>query len=87
DFPDTDLHGTIIFPYTSIEEAEQVLNRVRLHIASLHHQQVTLSGGVTDVCTSPDQSYKRADLALYESKTSGRNQISVLTAMEMHHFA
>lgn len=58
----------IIFPYTSIEEAEQVLNRVRLHIASLHHQQVTLSGGVTDVCTSPDQSYKRADLALYESK-------------------
>ncbi|RBM42433.1 diguanylate cyclase [Vibrio tarriae] len=77
----------IIFPYTSIEEAEQVLNRVRLHIASLHHQQVTLSGGVTDVCTSPDQSYKRADLALYESKTSGRNQISVLTAMEMHHLA
>ncbi|ENM5833169.1 sensor domain-containing diguanylate cyclase [Vibrio metoecus] len=77
----------IIFPHTSVEEAERVLNRVRLYIASIHQQKVTLSGGVTDLCSIPDQSYKRADLALYESKSSGRNQIAVLTAAEMHHFA
>lgn len=77
----------IIFPHTSVEEAERVLNRVCLYIASIHQQKVTLSGGVTDLCSIPDQSYKRADLALYESKSSGRNQIAVLTAAEMHHFA
>lgn len=77
----------IIFPHTSVEEAERVLNRVRLYIASIHQQKVTLSGGVTDLCSIPDQSYKRADLALYESKSSGRNQIAVLTTAEMHHFA
>ncbi|ENM5751848.1 sensor domain-containing diguanylate cyclase [Vibrio mimicus] len=77
----------IIFPYTSIEEAERVLNRVRLYIASTQPHDVTISGGVTDLCSIPDQSYKRADLALYESKSSGRNQISILTQAEMHHFA
>lgn len=77
----------VIFPHTNIEEAEIVLNRVRTYISRIHDDGVTISGGVTDICSNPDQTYKRADLALYESKSSGRNQISILTHAEMHHFA
>lgn len=77
----------IIFPHTSIKEAERVLNRIRLYITAIHPQRVTISGGVTDLCEEPEKSYKRADLALYESKSSGRNQISVLTSSEMYHYS
>lgn len=77
----------IIFPYTSLQEAERVLNRIRHYIATVHHQPVTISAGITTLCKKPEKSYQRADLALYESKASGRNQISVLTEAEMDHLA
>lgn len=72
----------VIMPHTPLAEAEIVINRVRTAIHIESDLGVTISAGVTDVCDDPGASYKRADIALYESKTLGRNQVNVLTAGE-----
>lgn len=77
----------IIMPHTSLEEAEKVLNRLRVAIFDQHKGELSISSGITDVTESTADVYQRADLALYESKASGRNLVSVLTSTEMVHFA
>ncbi len=78
----------ILLPNTSLKEAEVILNclRVAIHLAD-DSLSVTVSGGVTDICDCGEATYKRADLALYESKTAGRNQISCFPSSEMDQIA
>ncbi|WP_394134235.1 sensor domain-containing diguanylate cyclase [Aliivibrio fischeri] len=78
----------ILLPNTSLKEAEMILNRLRvaIHLAD-GPKTITVSGGVTDICDSGEATYKRADLALYESKTAGRNQISCFPSSEMDQIA
>ncbi|WP_275725506.1 diguanylate cyclase [Vibrio furnissii] len=77
----------IILPHTPIDEAETVLNRLRVAVFDLHQGDLSVSGGLTDITEVPEEVYQRADMALYESKESGRNVVSVLTSAEMVHFA
>lgn len=66
----------VIMPHIAAAEAELVLNRVRLAINAESDIGITVSIGFTDILSSVAQSYKRADTALYQSKSSGRNQVS-----------
>ncbi|WP_122035332.1 sensor domain-containing diguanylate cyclase [Aliivibrio sp. EL58] len=77
----------IILPNTQLQEAEIILNRLRVAVYLYDDIKVTISGGVTDISNSSEASYKRADLALYESKTAGRNQISCFSSDEMAQIA
>lgn len=72
----------IIMPHTTLSEAEVVVNRLRTAIHLENDLNVTVSAGLTEVSESSAQSYKRADIALYESKSSGRNCVSVLSVSE-----
>ncbi|MDN3685853.1 hypothetical protein QW180_29080 [Vibrio sinaloensis] len=69
-------------PHTPLNEAEIVVNRLRTAIHIESELGITISAGVTDICEDSSASYKRADIALYESKTLGRNQVNVLTTSE-----
>ncbi|MDD9194807.1 diguanylate cyclase [Aliivibrio sp. S3MY1] len=77
----------IILPNTQLQEAEIILNRLRIAVNLYIDIKVTISGGITDICNSREASYKRADLALYESKTAGRDQISCFSSDEMAQIA
>ncbi|MDN3608990.1 diguanylate cyclase [Vibrio ostreicida] len=67
----------IIMPHTNIEEAELALERVRIAVEMAPDVPVTISAGLTDLTGNSTRCYKCADIALYESKTLGRNQISL----------
>ncbi|MDP2572903.1 diguanylate cyclase [Vibrio penaeicida] len=67
----------IILPNTQVEQAGVLMNRLRVSIELEPSNRVTVSAGVTDVCSDTKRSYKCADIALYESKTQGRNRVSV----------
>lgn len=77
----------LIMPHTSIGEAEIVVNRLRTAIHLETSMGITVSAGVTDICSRSSDSYKRADIALYESKSLGRNQVSVLSTHESDSIA
>ncbi|HLT63020.1 MAG TPA: GGDEF domain-containing protein [Pseudohongiella sp.] len=73
----------ILLPETRPADAEHVLNKLRMAIASIpfhfksHQIRITLSFGV--VAAVPDDTvetlFARADKALYQAKQSGRNQV------------
>jgi diguanylate cyclase (GGDEF)-like protein/PAS domain S-box-containing protein len=77
----------IIMPHTDLREAEMVLNRVRTAINIESELNITVSAGATEISAKPEETYKRADIALYESKSLGRNQVSVLSVSETHSIA
>jgi len=77
----------ILLPNTELKEAEIIINRLRTSISLSGKVKVTVSGGITDVCISCESSYKRADIALYESKANGRNQISLFSSKDMAQIA
>ncbi|WP_440889666.1 diguanylate cyclase [Vibrio sp. WZ-1] len=66
----------IIMPHTSAKEAEIVLNRLRVAVEIHTELNVTISLGYTDLTANSTRSYKCADIALYEAKSSGRNCVS-----------
>lgn len=68
----------IVLPHTKPNEAYCVLNRLRVAISLELDDQVTVSGGVTNVTHDSKLSYKCADLALYEAKANGRNNICLV---------
>ncbi len=72
----------IIMPHTTLQEAEMCLNRLRLTIELNRNISVTVSIGVTDLTANSTRSYKCADIALYEAKSSGRNRVAVCTSRE-----
>ncbi len=76
----------VFLPETDIDQALQVAERIRQKIANLNLEfdskilPITVSIGLaTYVSTDPtiDEMLKRADLALYEAKRGGRNQVVV----------
>ncbi|MEZ8824368.1 diguanylate cyclase [Vibrio amylolyticus] len=69
----------LIMPHTQLDEAERVLNRLREAVSLMSEYEITVSGGVSDIDNSVPGTYKRSDVALYRSKTSGKNLISVMT--------
>ncbi|NOH96393.1 diguanylate cyclase [Vibrio sp. 99-70-13A1] len=67
----------LLMPHTSLAEAQLVLNRLREQVEQTDGTKVTISIGFTDLTNNSTRSYKCADIALYESKSSGRNQVSL----------
>jgi two-component system cell cycle response regulator len=76
----------IVMPGTSLADAERIAERIRLHVGQAPIQvcggaarlSVTISIGVAatlDADDTLDLLLKRADEALYEAKTSGRNRV------------
>ena len=65
----------VVMPQTSIEGAAVFADRIRARIAE--KLPVTVSGGVTGVlqCDTAESLVARADKALYEAKTAGRNRV------------
>ncbi|MBS0298511.1 MAG: diguanylate cyclase [Proteobacteria bacterium] len=75
----------ILLPNTSLEEAVQILSRIRRNLTKkffLHENKrllITFSAGVAQLRTGESQEsiYKRADEAMYRAKRSGKNQILI----------
>lgn len=72
----------VIMPSTRIEQAQQIIERLRGAVEAEPHLSVTVSAGITDLTLDATRSYKCADIALYESKKSGRNQVSTFLSQE-----
>lgn len=72
----------LILPHTDLREAEVVLNRIRVAVSLESELNITVSAGLTEICSHQDETYKRADIALYESKSLGRNKVSILSMTE-----
>ena len=82
----------ILLPETEEQNAMVVAERVRTAIESNvmirgeEEIRVTISSGITqarDTDESLEQVYERADLALYHSKSNGRNQANIFVAETM----
>ncbi|MDE2389144.1 MAG: GGDEF domain-containing protein [Betaproteobacteria bacterium] len=75
----------ILLPNTSLEEAAQVLSRIRRNLTKkffLHEDKrllITFSAGVAQLQTDESQEsvFKRADEAMYRAKQGGKNQIFI----------
>jgi len=68
----------IILRQTTLDDASYILDRLRKSINMSPDIPCSISGGITDVTGIPQQVYKRADIALYDAKSSGRNKILIL---------
>ncbi|MEZ8818725.1 MULTISPECIES: GGDEF domain-containing protein [unclassified Vibrio] len=77
----------VILPHTTTEEAEYVLNRLRIAVNIELDNVVTVSGGITNLTNDPTLNYKCADLALYEAKAAGRNSVCLFLDSEMSEIA
>ena len=75
---------TILLPETNLDDAEELLNRIRVaisdHVIPEIGRPATLSFGVTAYAKpdSPDDLLERVDRALYMSKETGRNKVTKL---------
>lgn len=73
---------SIILPYTNMNMAEKIAERVRSNIeagCSERYHHATVSIGVAnyfEVCASLDELKRYADIALYNAKKKGRNRVS-----------
>ena len=72
----------IIMPNTTLAEAVLALERLRIAIELEPSIPITVSIGVTDFSSDSTRSYKCADIALYDSKSHGRNRVSVCASNE-----
>lgn len=73
----------IILAHTSLDDAHMVMSRLKEAVFKENSRRVSISCGVTDISDNPDRVYKRADLALYESKAAGRNRVSIISVADM----
>lgn len=65
----------IIMNYTSCYEAHSAIERIRINIEQDVNLPITISIGLTPInINNPTLLFKRADQALYRSKSLGRNQ-------------
>lgn len=65
----------IIMPETNTRNAFEAIYRLKEIIQSQSVLGITISGGITTINRSVEQSYRRADKALYRAKTLGRNRV------------
>ena len=65
----------IIMPETNTRNAFEAVYRLKEIIQSKSVLGITISGGITTINRSVEQSYRRADKALYRAKTLGRNRV------------
>ena len=73
---------TMLFPETSLAHAEKVVEQIRLSVAAcaFHFREqpvnITVSAGLTEFRTGDEsaQVFQRADEALYQAKSTGRNR-------------
>jgi two-component system cell cycle response regulator len=81
----------VVMPDTDLEDARRIAERIRLHVAGSPFRvmggeemlTVTISIGVAASCGAEDNStalMKRADEAVYEAKSRGRNRVFVRAA-------
>ncbi|MCE0496015.1 sensor domain-containing diguanylate cyclase [Vibrio salinus] len=73
----------IILHQTSSEDASYILNRIRKSIHTNSDIPCSISCGITNITSSPENVYKRADVALYDAKSTGRNKIITLLTEEI----
>lgn len=67
----------IVMPHIDSNKVEVLLNRLRKRIEYSSAAPVTVSVGCCRFRLDSNETYKKADLALYESKTSGRNTVTL----------
>ena len=73
---------SILLPQTTSDDAYAIAERIRQKIEVTHfpHRKVTVSIGIAscspELCT-PDDIIKAADMALYEAKRQGRNNVQI----------
>ncbi len=72
----------VLMPHTSLVEAEVVLNRLRIAVDLQESIPVTISVGFSDLTADSTRTYKCADIALYESKSCGRNKVSMCSSVD-----
>ncbi|MDJ1657001.1 diguanylate cyclase, partial [Raoultella sp. Ech2A] len=76
----------VFLPDTGLTAAAEVAERIRVGIENAdfpHAERVTISLGVAGFSDSENDVYsvlRRADLALYEAKRSGRNAVVIADA-------
>lgn len=79
----------LMLPETTIQPAQILAERIRKAVAAIevplgdHTAKITVSIGVVELCpedASLNEVLRRADMAMYQAKAGGRNQ--VVTAME-----
>ena len=81
---------TLLMPNISIDEAEELLNKVRQKIerCPFHFKeeqvQITMSFGLSSFADddTPETVFERADKALYRAKEGGRNQVCLASPPE-----
>ncbi|WP_170961605.1 sensor domain-containing diguanylate cyclase [Vibrio genomosp. F6] len=66
----------IIMPCIGLDNAELLLNRLRRLIEGSMEAPVTISIGYSNFTLDSSETYKKSDIALYESKALGRNRVT-----------
>lgn len=80
----------VLMPHTDIERATDTAERIREALASSRFEPlpgpVTVSVGVAELAAdeSGESLLRRADMALYEAKQSGRNRVVARSTMDFH---
>ena len=72
----------VYLPQVSKDQAIRIAERIRRRVMEETHPQVTVSCGVSDWNWEEDKIsveslFYRADMALYQAKHNGRNQIQI----------
>jgi diguanylate cyclase (GGDEF)-like protein len=78
----------VLLPETSIEEAQAIAERIRRHVehTKFAKRKVTVSIGIATfggTIGNGKDLKKAADVALYEAKNAGRNNIKVFNELTM----
>jgi diguanylate cyclase (GGDEF)-like protein len=79
---------SVLLPETSVDEAEAIAERIRRHVeeTKFPKRKVTVSIGIATLggnVNSVKELISAADVALYEAKNAGRNNIKIFNESTM----